>query len=199
MSPEDQDQPFWAVLTPAPATAAPAKTKSELFPKAPRVTTLWKQASILLAVGFLCVGAYYLISRYVITPVIIQGRSMAPTLRDGECYLLNRWVYLFQSPERGDLVVIQDPGHTDFAVKRIVGKPGDWLNLRNGQVYLNGRRLNESYLPKGVLTYPPDLHEKWVQLGTDQYYVLGDNRSNSEDSRYYGRITRSAIIGEITH
>ena len=163
----------------------------------PTNATLWKQFLMLMLVGILCVAAYFVISRYVVTPVIIQGRSMQPTLKDGECYFLNRYVYLFKSPERGDLVVIKDPGHDDFAVKRIIGKPGDWLNLRDGSVFLNGRRLDESYLPKTERTFAPDLHEKWIQLGNEQYFVMGDNRSNSEDSRYYGRITNKMILGQI--
>jgi signal peptidase I len=158
-----------------------------------------RQVLALLLVGLLCVAAYFAISRYVITPVVIQGRSMAPTLRDGEYYFLNRWVYLLQSPQRRDLVVIRDPGHNDFAVKRIIAKPGDWLNLKEGTVYLNGQRLEEPYLPKGARTFPSDLKEKWIQLGRDQYFVMGDNRANSEDSRFYGRILRSAILGQITN
>ena len=164
---------------------------------APAHAIVWKQFLMLLLVGVLCVAAYFVISRFVVTPVIIQGRSMQPTLKDGECYFLNRYVYLFKSPERGDLVVIKDPGHDDFAVKRIIGKPGDWLNLRDGSVFLNGRRLDESYLLKAERTFAPDLHEKWIQLGNEQYFVMGDNRSNSEDSRYYGRITNKMILGQI--
>ena len=122
---------------------------------------------------------------------------MMPTLRDGEYYILNRLAYFFKSPARGDVVVIRDPGHNDFAVKRIIAKPGDWLNLRDGKVYLNGRRLVESYLPKGTFTATPDSGEKWIELGKDHYFVMGDNRPWSEDSRYYGRINRGNILGAI--
>ena len=179
--------------------AAPVETPVKHRPALAPAKTLGKQVITLFTVGLLCVAAYYAISRYVITPVIIQGRSMSPTLRDGECYFLNRWTYLFNSPERGEMVVIRDPGHDDFAVKRIIARPGDWLNLKEGQVFLNGQRLQESYLPKGISTFAPDLREKWIQLGAEQYFVMGDNRSNSEDSRYYGRIMRGAILGQITH
>jgi signal peptidase I len=156
-----------------------------------------RQITLLLVFGVLCVGAYYMISRYVITPVVIQGRSMTPTLRDGECYFLNRWIYIFKTPARGDLVVIKDPGHDDFAVKRIIARPGDWLNLKDGKVYLNGERLHEDYLPKGTFTTTSDYHEKWYQLGNQQYFVMGDNRACSEDSRTYGHILRGNILGAI--
>lgn len=156
-----------------------------------------RQLIALAVFGLLCVVSYFAFSRYVVTPVIIQGRSMTPTLRDGEYYLLNRLAYFFKAPARGDVVVLRDPGHSDFAVKRIIAKPGDWLNLRDGKVFLNGRRLVEPYLPKGTLTFTPDSQEKWIELGKEQYFVMGDNRGWSEDSRIYGRIERSSILGAI--
>jgi signal peptidase I len=156
-----------------------------------------RQLFALLIFGLLCVASHFAFSRFVITPVIIQGRSMMPTLLDGEYYFLNRLAYFFKSPARGDVVVIRDPGHDDFAVKRIIAKPGDWLNLKDGDVYLNGRRLAEPYLPKGTYTGTPDSGEKWIELGKEHYFVMGDNRICSEDSRNYGRITRSSILGSI--
>ena len=104
-----------AALAPAPVATLRRKEAGNSF---------LRQIALLLVFGMLCVGAYYIISRYVITPVVIQGRSMTPTLRDGECYFLNRWIYIFKTPARGDLVVIKDPGHDDFAVKRIIARPG---------------------------------------------------------------------------
>jgi signal peptidase I len=156
---------------------------------------LLRHLLILFCVAAFSIPAYYLTSRFVVTAVIIQGRSMTPTLQDGERYYLNRWRYLFVAPDRGDLVVIKDPGHSDYAVKRIVGKPNDWLNIRDGKIFLNGRRLDEPYLASGTLTDVPDHKEKWIQLGEDQYYVLGDNRKASEDSRYYGVVRREHILG----
>jgi len=158
---------------------------------------LLRQLVSLLVFCLLCVASHFVFSRFVITPVIIQGRSMMPTLLDGEYYFLNRLAYFFKSPARGDLVVIRDPGHDDFAVKRIIAKPGDWLNLKDGKVYLNGRRLVEPYLPKGTFTATADLQEKWIELGKEHYFVMGDNRVCSEDSRNYGRIVRSSILGSI--
>lgn len=163
-----------------------------------RMSAPLRQAWVLVLIGLLSLMAYYAISRFVVTPVVIQGRSMNPTLRDGECYLLNRWVYFFKSPDRGDLVVIKDPGHSDYAVKRVIGKPGDWINIRNGQVYLNGERLEEPYLNQGTKTYTPDQQNSWIQLGRHQYFVMGDNRPYSEDSRTYGRVLKGNILGTIS-
>lgn len=172
-----------------PAVEAPRVRKSSgLF---------LRQMIVVISFGMLCLVAYYAMSRFVITPVVIQGRSMTPTLRDGECYFLNRWVYRFKAPARGDLVVLKDPGHNDYAVKRIIGQPGDWLTLRDGKVFLNGNRLAEPYLPKGTYTATADSQEKWIQLGNEHYFVMGDNRACSEDSRVYGRILRANIVGAI--
>ncbi len=181
------------VVAPAPAPQKAVAVR-ETSPKGPK---LQRRALKLLLIVFLTIPAYFAVSRYVITAVVIQGRSMMPTLKDGEHYYLNRWKYMLLSPKRGDIVVIKDPGHTDFAVKRIVAQPFDWINLKNGMIYINGRRLDEPYLAEGTRTDAPDLKEKWIQLGAEQYYMLGDNRENSEDSRFYGRVTREAIIGQV--
>lgn len=182
------------VVAPAPAPQKAAVVRESSSPKGSKFQRL---ALKLLLIVFLTIPAYFAVSRYVITAVVIQGRSMMPTLKDGEHYYLNRWKYLLLSPKRGDIVVIKDPGHTDFAVKRIVAQPFDWINMKNGVIYINGRRLDEPYLADGTRTDAPDLKEKWIQLGADQFYMLGDNRENSEDSRFYGRVTREAIIGQL--
>src|SRR5688572_25597624 len=121
--------------TPAPVIVAAAPKVKKLRPSG-----LKHQMLALLCVAVLSVPAYYLASRFIVTAVVIQGRSMSPTLKDGEHYFLNRWRYLFVQPQRGDLVVIKDPGHNDFAVKRIVARPYDWLNLKDGMIYINGKR-----------------------------------------------------------
>jgi len=170
-----------------------AKARTELSVTGPAL--LGKTPWTLFCVALFSVLSYFLMSRFVVTAVIIQGRSMQPTLQDGERYYLNRLHYQFAEPKRGELVVLRDPGHNDFAAKRIVAGPNDWVNMRDGFVYLNGKRLVEPYLPEGMRTFAPDMKEKWILLGPDQYYVLGDNRVNSEDSRYYGVVNRKLIQG----
>jgi len=184
-------------VVPKPIVAAPKPPIAAPTPKAAKPTSSWfqKYSVALMFVALLSIPAYFVASRFIVTAVVVQGRSMMPTLKDGERYYLNRWRYLFVAPHRGDIVVIHDPGHSDFAVKRIVAQPFDWINLRDGNIYINGRRLDESYLSQGTRTEAPDLQEKWIQLGQDQYYVMGDNRANSEDSRFYGRVKRKDILG----
>lgn len=151
-----------------------------------------------LFILFLFAATYGVINRYIITSVIVQGRSMTPTLEDGERYLLNRWTYTYRAPERGDVIVLRDPGYRDLAIKRIVGIPGDSIQLKRGAVLINGKPFVEAYLASGTRTYAPDMQEQLVMLGEDQYFVLGDNRGVSEDSRFYGPIHRERIVGCIT-
>lgn len=190
-------------VVPQPIVAASKAPIAAPTPKAERKAAkpagFWfrKYSVVLLFVALLSIPAYFVASRFIVTAVVVQGRSMMPTLKDGERYYLNRWRYLFVAPHRGDIVVIRDPGHSDFAVKRIVAQPFDWINLKNGHIYINGRRLDESYLSQNTRTDAPDLKEKWIQLGRDQYYVMGDNRANSEDSRFYGRVNRKDILGHL--
>ena len=157
-----------------------------------------RQVCLSAWVALFSILGYYLISRYVITAVEIQGRSMAPTLQEGERYFLNRLAYYWQSPARGDLAVIHDPGHPDWAVKRIIGLPGDLVMIKDGYVLVNGRRLDEPYLLKGTRTQTAKPQGKPVFLGPNQYFLLGDNRAQSEDSRSYGPIHRSQILGLIS-
>ena len=152
------------------------KTTRPQSTAAPEVTgaaRLGKASWTILCVAVLSVLAYFLFSRFVVTAVIVQGRSMQPTLKDGERYYLNRLRYMFVEPQRGDLVVLKDPGHNDFAVKRVVGGPDDWVNIRDGNVYLNGKRLSEPYLPKGVRTTSPDKLEKLILLGPESGRCAG--------------------------
>jgi signal peptidase I len=155
--------------------------------------------AILLSLALLTtLITYYAISRYVVAAVVIKGRSMAPTLNDGDRYVLNRWLYYFREPRPGDLVVIHDPGHNDLAVKRVVAIPSDTLLFEDGKVYVNGFKLSESYLAPNTRTTAPQKTGPRIRLAKDQYYVLGDNRANSEDSRFYGSVHRDLIVGLIS-
>jgi signal peptidase I len=157
--------------------------------------SIGRRLQTLVIMLVLSLAAYYFFSRFVVMTVVVQGRSMTPTLLDGEHLMLNRMAFLLDSPTRGDLVVLKDPGHSDYAVKRVVGLPGDALRFDGGEVFLNGRKLRELYLGAGLPTFTPDFKRKCVALAAGEYFVLGDNRNNSEDSRYYGAIRQSDILG----
>jgi signal peptidase I len=124
--------------------------------------------------------------------VIVQGTSMAPSLRPGDEYIMRNGVHNFQ---RGDVVVVND-GLGGRAVKRIVGLPGETVSLEDGSVQINHRRLPEPYLKAGTITYPLNLLTQF-RLGLGQYFVMGDNRQASTDSRYYGPVGVSQLYGRV--
>jgi len=136
---------------------------------------------------------------FLIQPFYVKGESMEPNFYDSEYLVIDEISYRFHMPNRGDVVVIRNPQHeSDFLIKRVIGLPGDRIEIINGEVNVfsvespSGVTLEESvYLPAGTRT----LGTYDVQLGPDEYYVLGDNREESLDSRVFGPIVRREIIG----
>jgi len=136
---------------------------------------------------------YFLVQRYVVSAGVVTDISMQPSLHEGNYYLVNKYLYVFGLPERGDIVVLQrDQFASEQYVKRVIGLPGERLLIRSGGVYINGRRLDEAYALGS--TYP-DLGPLTIEEET--YFVMGDNRPVSEDSRHYGAIPGSHIHGKI--
>jgi signal peptidase I len=142
--------------------------------------------------------SYFLFSHFLLQSVKVVGRSMVPTLYDSQHYLLNRWIYYFRMPQPSDIVVLRDPSDGGFSVKRVIATPGDAIYLKNGSVYVNGCKLNEPYLVPGTQTFTEStFRNQLILCGKDQFFVLGDNRLNSVDSRTYGPVPRKNILGSI--
>lgn len=161
-----------------------------------RATSLVQQIYQCIAVAALAVASYFLISHYVLQSVQVSGLSMWPTLHDSDRYFLNRLTYHFRAPQRGEIVVVRDPSDGSYCVKRIVGLPGESLYFKNGDLFVNGKELDEPYLNPGTKTFTPEaVQQELVACGKDSYYVMGDNRNFSYDSRYYGPISRQNILG----
>lgn len=160
--------------------------------------SILRQSFQLLAVLVLAAASYFLISQFLLQSVKVVGRSMVPTLFDSQHYLLNRWVYRIHAPRHSDVVVLRDPSDNGFSVKRIIAAPGDSIYLKDGSVYLNGCKLNEAYLAPGTPTFTDSKYrDQLILCGKDQYFLLGDNRLNSVDSRTYGPVPRRNILGPI--
>jgi signal peptidase I len=136
---------------------------------------------------------------------------MEPTLQIGDRILVNKLSYHLHGVDRGDIVVFSRPPaencggpEVNDLVKRVIGLPGDVVSLQNGNVYIDGKRLDESWLPaseQGITVAGPagnnsDL-ERPYRVPSDNYFVMGDNRTDSCDSRYWGPINRSLIVGKV--
>ena len=142
--------------------------------------------------------AFLLVHRFVLSTVVVEGESMRPTLKPGDCRLVNCWLPLFRGYHRGDIVVIRDRERAELMVKRVVGLPSDCVQVRGGEVYINGRPLQEAYLPSSTFTSPSKWGNHTYAIARDCYFVLGDNRSASEDSRSYGAVHRADLLGLIS-
>jgi len=159
---------------------------------------VWRTALVIF-LGYLC---YLGTSHYLIQTVKVDGISMYPTLRNDDYYILQRWYYHFyRDPAPRDIVVIKDPSNQCYAVKRIIAGPGDSVYVTDGDIFVNGKKLKEPYLPPSTWTFPAELpNEQWmIACQQGEYVVMGDNRIYSFDSRYYGVVPKSNILGIIFH
>jgi signal peptidase I len=163
------------------------------------VGQILKQVVIYLFVVAITYGFFQFSHRYLLQTVQVDGCSMSPTLPNEKCYLLNRVVYLIREPKPTDIVVLRDPENSGYAVKRIVARPGDSVYVKGGQLFVNGKALNEPYLEPGTRTFADARYRSqlWI-CGQNQYFVMGDNRNNSADSRVYGAVPRQNILGLVT-
>jgi signal peptidase I len=148
-----------------------------------------------LCVGAICCCSYGICNHFLLGSITVVGKSMHPTLHDSDCYLLNRWILRVREPRFAELIVLRDPVEDILAVKRVVGCPGDSVCFKGGAVYVNGLKLCEPYLPSGTKTYTQRSSNCSFKCGPNQYFVLGDNRSNSADSRMYGPVARARLLG----
>lgn len=127
---------------------------------------------------------------------------MEPTFYDKEYLVIDELSYRFAAPERGQVIVFRYPRNPqEYFIKRIIGLPGEMVQIKDGQVIVfneanpEGLILSENYLPTDLITY--NQSDTKVLVGPDEYYVLGDNRSASKDSRYFGAVNKSFITGKI--
>jgi signal peptidase I len=135
---------------------------------------------------------------FIMTPHEVIGNSMYPTYKDGEYLMANKIVYKFSEPKRGDVIIFKYSETQDF-IKRVIGLPGDQVMLKDGNIYVNGNKLDESgYLDASVYTNGGEyLHEgETITVPEGKYFVCGDNRQHSSDARSFGPIEKSSIKGK---
>jgi len=136
----------------------------------------------------------------LVSPFKIAAESMSPSLFKGDLVLSNKLIYCSNNPRRGDIVIIELRGIS--YVKRVIGVPGDSINIKDKHVYINGKQLNEPYIKHiDSNTIPPQISERDnlepVVVPPNGYFIMGDNRDNSMDSRFWGTIDRNMIKGKL--
>lgn len=133
---------------------------------------------------------------FLIQPFYVKGASMEPNFYDHEYLIIDEISYRFNEPKRGDIVVFKYPKDPkQYFIKRVIGLPGEKVRIENSAIFVNGTRLNEAYLPDTIETVLPLRGYGDVTLAGDEYFLLGDNRSQSLDSRIFGPVKREFIIG----
>lgn len=162
---------------------------------------LFGESLRLLRDVFLIIVVFILFGVFVAQPVVVEGTSMLPQLRDGERLLVNKLVYYdiksvsWGHIERGDIVVFWFPNDPEKSfVKRVIGLPGEIVEIRAGKVLINNKELNEEYLTDEFNQTLPSFDAQRVD--NHHYFVLGDNRDNSSDSRYWGLVPTKYIYGK---
>jgi signal peptidase I len=152
----------------------------------------------------LALSVFVLIYLFVAQPNEVKGNSMYPNFLDKEYLLTDKLSYQFGDPKRGDVVIFKAPASEACSaegceyIKRVIGIPGDSVMIQNGEVYLNGELLDQSFLPDGIVTEIEEYMEEGIEVivPEGQYLCFGDNRPNSKDGRSFGPITRDSIVGK---
>lgn len=156
--------------------------------------SVWEIFEVVLV----AVIAVFIIRNFILQPFLVSGASMEPSFSSGDYLVVDEMTYDFRAPQRGDVIVFHYPGDESvYYIKRIVGLPGETLKITGGEICVfnsehpNGFILDESYLPPGLKTSG----QEQVILKSNEYFVLGDNRNYSFDSRSWGNLTKKEIVG----
>ncbi len=144
----------------------------------------------------------FLLHTFVFSLVLVDGASMNPTLSDSERLILNKTSYVVKEPERADIVVFHVYNSEDY-IKRVIGLPGETIEMRADQLFINGEPVDEPYLAAAKSTYNEVgiyLTEDFgpIKINDDHLFVMGDNRRNSSDSRAIGSIDKKELIGKVS-
>ncbi len=142
------------------------------------------------------IGAIYVLVNLTTVRFNVQGSSMVPSFEEDQFLIVSRMNYLLGQPDRGDVVVFHNPDDpTEDFIKRVIGLPGEMVEIRGTQVFVNGKPLDEPYIKEQCS--PSSCNDRTWQLGADEYFVMGDNRNRSKDSRSFGPVLYNHLVGEV--
>ncbi|MGB1287735.1 MAG: signal peptidase I, partial [Aggregatilineales bacterium] len=170
--------------------------KAQLYPSLPRPVLKSSGWMTELVSRLLFIIVVYILINLLSVRFVVDGPSMRPGFETGQFLLVSRLDYLLGNPARGDVAVFHFPDDpTQDYIKRVLGLPGETLEIRAGMLYINGRLFDEPYL-YAQCELPGCADGIW-QLGADEYFMMGDNRQQSSDSRAFGAIERQHMVGRV--
>ena len=169
-----------------------AETNKPVLPHWLKIVLIGRRPRVTVLRIVLTAGVLVLTARFLLLPIRVQGPSMSPTYADNGVNLVNRLAYTFHEPRRGDVVAIRLAGPSLMLMKRIVGLPGETVEFAGGRVFINGRLLDEPYVKHSCRwELPPQ------KLQTNEFFVVGDNRSMRAADHTFGAATRERILGRV--
>ena len=169
-----------------------AEDEGELERKAQRRKKRIKDMRDWVVLIVCTLAAVFVIRTFVFEPIYVDGPSMNNTLYTGDRVFVTKFDYLFGEPERGQVVICHYPNSRENYIKRLIGLPGDTIEISVGVTYLNGEALKEDFIDN-----PTSRDFGPITLGEGEYFVMGDNRANSNDSRMVGPLSKSQIVGHV--
>ncbi len=170
--------------------------RSESFSPAPDKKNEWWEWLKALVIAL---GLALIIRTFLFAPFVVDGTSMFPNLLDGERLIVNEVIYYIKQPQRGDIIVFHHESGARY-IKRVIGIPGDHVEFRNDQLYINGEEQDEPYIREEIKRYQLDGNQ-WTEdfeevvVPEGELFVLGDHRPVSDDSRQFGTISVESVIG----
>lgn len=153
-------------------------------------SSAWKAVLEIFQTAIVSLLIFFFVYVFLVQPHRVKGASMLPNYKDGELVLVEKVSYKIYKPSRGDVIVFTAPGQKVSFIKRVIGLSGETVKLEDGKVYINNRILNESYESQDTIG------KLELTLGSDEFFVLGDNRGESTDSRAFGSIKKDSIEGK---